>query len=147
MFDPRNELLNFIFDKDRSCFPAEEFSTIESLDMLVAIGLKTIIDKDTFLKCAWIVEGEQSIPKALKLFEYFNEHFAEFFDNNRGDFVRNLAEVCCVPAADGQSLGLCKFRDAGRLFVQNDNFIKDFQPFFSSNYIFVVKQLLRKIGT
>ena len=115
VLDPRNELLNFIFDEDRSCFPTEEFSTDESLEKLVNVGLKTNIDKDTFLKCALIVEGEQSLPKALKLFEYFNLHFAEFYDNNGGDFVRNLAEVCCVPTADG--LGLCKFRDAGKLFL------------------------------
>ncbi len=115
MLDPRNELLNFVFDQDRSCFPAEEFATDGSLHILEAIGLQTNVDKDTFLKCAWIVEGEQSIPKALKLFEYFNEHFGDFYDNNRGEFIRNLAEVCCVPAAEDGSLSLCRFRDTGKL--------------------------------
>lgn len=112
LFDPRNQLLDFVFDQDRSCFPAEEFTTESSLDILVTVGLKTEVDKDTFLKCAWIVEEEQSFSKALKLFEYFNEHFGEFFDNNRGEFIRNLAEVCCVPVVDG--LSLCRFRDAGK---------------------------------
>ena len=117
LFDPRNELLNFVFDQDRSSFPAEEFETEASLDILKTLGLRTTVDKDTFLKCAWIVEGEQSVPKAMKLFEYFNEHFGEFFDNNRGEFIRNLAEVCCVPAAEGQSLSLCRFRDAGKVII------------------------------
>jgi hypothetical protein len=113
VFDPRNELLNLIFDEDRSCFPAEEFATEESLSILETLGLQTAVDKDTFLKCAWIVEGEQSVPKAVKLFEYFNDHFGEFFDNNRGEFIQNLAEVCCVPTTEDQSLSLCRFRDAG----------------------------------
>jgi len=112
LFDPRIDILNVIIDEDRSCFPAEEFATEESLNMLKIVGLQTSVDKDTFLKCAWIVEGEQSVPKALKLFEYFSEHFEDFYDNNRGDFIRNLAEVSCVPAAQGQSIGLYRFRDA-----------------------------------
>ena len=117
LFDPRNELLNFVFDKDRSHFPAEEFDNNDALCKLVSVGLKTGVDKDTFLKCAWIIEGEQNIPKALKLFEYFNEHFAEFYDNNRGEFIRNLAEVCCVPTINDKVMGLCRFRDAGKLFL------------------------------
>jgi sacsin len=128
LFDTRNELLNLVFDKDRSCFPAEEFTSNNALDMLVAVGLNTKIDKDTFMKCAWIVEGEQSVPKALKLFEYFNDNFGDFYDNNRGEFLRQLAEVCCVPAADGQSLGLCRFRDAGKYTINCRSIIWFFGP-------------------
>lgn len=114
LFDPRNELLKTIFDTDSSCFPAEEFTSVSSLKMLEEVGLKNEIDKDTFLKCAWIVEEEQSISKALKLFEFFNENFGSFVDNHRGEFIQNLAEICCVPAAENQSISLCRFRDAGK---------------------------------
>lgn len=124
LFDPRNELLNKIFDINRSCFPAEEFESEESLKILEEIGLQTSVDKETFLKCAYIVEEEQNVSKALKLFEYFNENFGSFVDNHRGEFIQNLAEICCVPAAEGQSLSLCRFRDAGMFkFQQTDFFI------------------------
>ncbi len=114
LLDPRNELLNKIFDKDRSCFPAEEFDSEESLKILEEVGLQTSVDKDIFLKCAWIVEEEQNISKAIKLFEYFNENFGSFVDNFRGEFIQNLAEISCVPVTENQSLSLCRFRDAGK---------------------------------
>lgn len=114
LYDPSNELLNLIFDQDRSWFPCDEFE--ESSDILKELGLQSTVDKKTFLKCALVVEKEQSVTKALKLFEYFNEHFGEFFDNNRSEFIQTLAGICCVPSAlDGESLSLCRFQDAGKL--------------------------------
>ena len=113
LYDPRVELLSFMFDNDSSYFPAEEFGSEEALDVLKSVGLCTTVDKDIFLQCAWIVEGEQNISKAFKLFEYFGEHFGEFFDNNQ-EFTRQLAEVQCVPAeVDGstRAIELFKFRE------------------------------------
>ena len=126
LFDPRNELLKKIFDKDRSCFPVDEFETEDSLKILEEVGLQTAVDKDIFLKCAWTVEEERSISKAMKLFEYFNENFGSFVDNHRGEFIHNLAEISCVPANNNQSLTLCRFRDAGKfvsyLYLHPRNF-------------------------
>ena len=111
LYDPRVELLSTILDNDSSFFPAEEFANDKSLDILKKVGLCTKVDKDIFLKCAWTIESEQNISKSLKLFDYFGEHFGEFFDNNQ-DFTRQLAEVQCVPAeVDGGSLELFKFRE------------------------------------
>ena len=100
-----------IFDNDSSFFPAEEFANEQAVDILKNVGLCTKVDKEIFLKCAWIVESEQSISKSFKLFDYFGDHFGEFFDNNQ-EFTRQLAEVQCVPAeVDGGSLELFKFRE------------------------------------
>jgi len=111
LYDPRNEFFNLMFDSDSSCFPIEEFATEESLEILKSVGLKTTVDKDTFLKCAYIVEEEQSVAKSIKLFEYFSENFSAFYDNNQ-DFTSKLAEVRCVPAElDGDSTDLYCFRD------------------------------------
>ncbi len=113
LYDPRNGLLSTMFSKERNMFPAEEFSTPEGLKMLESVGLQTQVDKDTFLKCAWIVESEQDVQKAVKLFEYFADHFGEFFDG--ADFVRNLAEIRCVPAElEGESIELYRFREIGK---------------------------------
>ncbi len=113
LYDPRNELLRTMFNKELNMFPAEEFSTTEGLQMLESVGLQTQVDKDTFLKCAWIVESEQDVQKAVKLFEYFADHFGEFFDG--ADFVRGLAEIRCVPAEmEGESVGLYRYREIGK---------------------------------
>ncbi len=113
LFDPRNPLLNAVFDKDRSLFPAEEFETTKALDILETVGLQTKVDKETFLKCAWIVEEEQDVTKSTLLFEYFAENFGDFYDNNQ-DFTRNLSEVRCVPGEIDGQLGLHRFRETGK---------------------------------
>jgi len=107
----RHDLLVFIFNQDLSCFPAEEFASSESLNVLETVGLQTNIDKDCFLKCAWIVEREQDFSKAIKLFEYFSDNFGDFFDSNQS-FVRTLSEIKCVPAeVEGGSPDLFRFCD------------------------------------
>jgi len=117
LYDPRNKLLHTIFDKDRSLFPAEEFETTKALEVLESVGLQTKVDKDTFLKCAWIVEEEQDAKKATLLFEYFTEHLGDFYDSNV-DFIRNLAEVRCVPAEiEGEGSALYRFRETGKCYV------------------------------
>ena len=113
LYDPRNNLLQAIFDKDRSLFPAEEFGVPTALDILESVGLQTKVDKDTFLKCAWIVEEEQDVKKAALLFEHFAEHFGDFYDGNQ-EFTRNIAEIRCVPGeADGE-VALYRFRETGK---------------------------------
>ena len=115
LYDPRNNFLSLMFDKDPSCFPIEEFASEESLNMLSSVGLKNTVDKDIFLKCAWMVEAEQSLTKSMKLFEYYSEHFGEFYDNNQ-EFCEQLSEVQCVPAElDGDSLALYRFHDIGEI--------------------------------
>lgn len=113
LYDPRNQLLSTMFDKDRSLFPAEEFETAKALEMLESVGLQTKIDKETFLKCAWIVEEEQDVMKATLLFEYFAEHFGDFYDNSQ-DFTQNLSEVRCVPGEIDGQVALHRFRETGK---------------------------------
>uniref|UniRef100_A0A7S3QAL4 Uncharacterized protein n=1 Tax=Chaetoceros debilis TaxID=122233 RepID=A0A7S3QAL4_9STRA len=110
LFDPRNGLFSAIFDKDRSQFPAEEFASDNALNMLEEVGLCTEIDKDTFLKCAWIVEGELDVAKGSKLLEYFADNFDKFYDG--AEFVNKLAEIKCVPAElEGQRASLYRFAE------------------------------------
>lgn len=114
LFDPRHQLLGEIFDKDKSLFPAEECSSTKALNVLEIVGLQTKVDKDTFVKCAWIVEEEQDVDKAIVLFEYFTEHFGDFYDNNQ-DFTSTLGEIRCVPGEiDGEGVGLYRFRETGK---------------------------------
>lgn len=114
LYDPRNKLLSNIFDKDKSIFPIEEFKTTKALTVLESVGLQNKIDKDTFLKCAWMVEEEQDVEKATRLFEYFADNFGEFYDNNQ-DFTGQLAEVNCVPGEIDGQITLHRFRDTGEL--------------------------------
>jgi len=110
LFDPRNQFLRSIFDDDQTVFPSEEFLRDEWLVILSEIGLKSNVDKDTFLRCAWRVEEQENTSKAIKLFEYYSEHFAEFFDTH--DFSQKLADIQCVPAEfDGGPICLYKFRE------------------------------------
>lgn len=109
LYDPRNEFLDSMLEDDPTNFPAEEFLRPEWLDILSAVGIKDEVDKDTFLKCAWIVESENSTSKAMKLFEYYKENFADFFDQ---EFSRQLADVKCVPAKlEDEPLSLHRFRE------------------------------------
>ena len=102
-----------MFDKDKSLFPAEEFANTKSLEMLESVGLQKKIDKETFLKCAWIVEEEQDLMKASLLFEYFAENFGDFYDNNQ-EFTQSLSEVRCVPGEIDGQLSLHRFRETGK---------------------------------
>ena len=72
------------------------FNCESSLEMLSSFGLKKNVDKDIFLKCAWIVETEQCIPKALNLFKYYSENVAICHDSTQ-EFNRCLAQIRCVP--------------------------------------------------
>lgn len=124
LFDPRNELFSAIFDKDKSQFPAEEFASNNALEMLEEVGLCTEIDKETFLKCAWIVEGELDVAKASKLLEYFADNFDKFYDG--AEFVRSLAEIRCVPAElEGQRAALYRFAEIGKYILTSSNFDLD----------------------
>ena len=116
LLDPRNPLFASVFDEDRSCFPAEEFQREEWLEILTKVGLKTVVDKDAFLACAWKVEAEQSVPKAMELLAYYHDHFGDYFDSSQGEFGRTLACIQCVPAEmHGAQLSLYKFCDVGKL--------------------------------
>ena len=87
------------------------FNCESSLEMLSSFDLKKNVDKDMFLKCAWIVETEQCIPKALKLFKYYSENFADCHDSTQ-EFNRCLAQIRCVPAElEGNPMTLNRFAD------------------------------------
>ena len=110
LLDPRHSLLGRIFDNDTSHFPAEEFGSSKALEVLQQVGLGTKVDRDVFLKCAWIVEEEKSVEKGILLFEYFAENFGEFYDNNQ-DFTNSLCEICCVPGEFNGQMDLYRFAD------------------------------------
>lgn len=117
LFDPRHQLLSVIFDKDKSLFPAEEFVSMKALEVLESVGLQTKVDKDTFVKCAWVVEEEQDVDKATVLFEYFAEHFGDFYDNNQ-QFTSSLGEIRCVPGEiEGKGVALYRFRETGKFEI------------------------------
>lgn len=117
LYDPRNKFISAMFDNDSTCFPLEEFNCESSLEMLSSLGLKKNVDKDIFLKCAWIVETEQCIPKALKLFKYYSENFADFHDSTQ-EFNRCLAQIRCVPAElEENPMTLYRFADTGKYCV------------------------------
>lgn len=52
LFDPRVEVLKEIFGDEPDAFPTGEFAKEEWLHVLVDIGLKNKLDKETFLQCA-----------------------------------------------------------------------------------------------
>jgi len=110
LFDPRNDFLSLMFEDSQTSFPAEEFRSERWLEVLSVLGLKSRVDKDSFLQCAWRVETKGCTTKAMKLHEYYVEHFGEFMDGR--DFNQKLSEVQCVPAEIGGTLSLYKFRDA-----------------------------------
>ena len=52
LFDPRNEVLKEIFCDEPDAFPTGEFAEEGWLDVLVDVGLKNKLDRDTILQCA-----------------------------------------------------------------------------------------------
>lgn len=52
LFDPRNEMLKDVFVDEPNAFPTGEFAEPAWLDLLVDVGLKTRLDRDTILACA-----------------------------------------------------------------------------------------------
>lgn len=56
LFDPRNEVLKEIFGDEPDAFPPGEFGEQPWLDVLVDIGLRNKLDRDTILQCAKKVE-------------------------------------------------------------------------------------------
>lgn len=52
LFDPRNEVLKEIFGDEPDAFPPGEFGEEAWLDVLVDIGLRNKLDRDTILQCA-----------------------------------------------------------------------------------------------
>lgn len=110
LLDPRNKIFGCIFNRNQSVFPAEEFSTETSLNMLEMVGLSSKVDKDVFLKCARIAEEEEDTRKAQVLLEYFSEHFGEFMDNF--DFMQTIANIKFCPAVmGGERVKLYRFQE------------------------------------
>ena len=113
LFDPRNEFLHTIFDGSQNKFPAGEFRAEKWLAALSEIGLSNKVDKEIFLQCAWRVESEANVDKAMILHKYYSEHFGEFYDSSQ-EFSKKFADIRCVPAEnDDGHLQLCKFRETG----------------------------------
>lgn len=52
LFDPRTEVLKDIFGDEPDAFPQGEFAEDDWLDVLVDIGLRNKLDKETILQCA-----------------------------------------------------------------------------------------------
>lgn len=75
LFDPRTVVLKEIFGDEPDAFPAGEFGEESWLDVLVDIGLKNKLDRDTILQCAKKVRvsfflrsvctGRQSTPTGI----------------------------------------------------------------------------------
>uniref|UniRef100_A0A7S2UD61 U-box domain-containing protein n=1 Tax=Attheya septentrionalis TaxID=420275 RepID=A0A7S2UD61_9STRA len=111
MLDPRHEFFSLMFDDDQSKFPTEEFGSDEWLTILAKLGLKSTVDKDTFIQCALRVEAQESIQKAMELHKYYVANFGEFYDSNQA-FSGRLSGIKCVPADfDGSNRSLYKFSD------------------------------------
>jgi hypothetical protein len=103
-----------MFDDDQSKFPTEEFGSDEWLTILAKLGLKSTVDKDTFIECALRVEAQDSIQKAMELHKYYVANFGEFYDSNQS-FSGRLSGIKCVPADfDGCNRSLYKFSDVGK---------------------------------
>lgn len=52
LFDPRTKVFKDIFGDEPDAFPQGEFAEDDWLDVLVDIGLRNKLDKDTILQCA-----------------------------------------------------------------------------------------------
>lgn len=52
LFDPRNEVLKEIFGDEPDAFPPGEFGEEAWLDVLVDVGLRNELDRETILQCA-----------------------------------------------------------------------------------------------
>ena len=111
LLDPRNKFLYDMFDGSENKFPAREFKDEKWLTILSEVGLNNNIDKEVFLQCAWKVESQCNVEKAMQLLRYYSEHFGEFYDSTQ-EFSTRLAEIRCVPAEmDNEPLSLYRFQD------------------------------------
>jgi hypothetical protein len=114
LYDPRNPFFRDIFDGASAYFPADEYNTDESLDFLVCAGMIKQVDKDSFLKAALIVEEEESVPKAMVLWQYFSSCHNDFHDTTN-TFLPGLSRIKCVPAeSESAEVGLHYFSDVGK---------------------------------
>ena len=52
LFDPRTEVLKEIFGDEPDAFPPGEFGEEAWLDVLVDVGLRNKLDRETTLQCA-----------------------------------------------------------------------------------------------
>lgn len=52
LFDPRTEVLKEIFGDEPDAFPPGEFGEEAWLDVLVDVGLRNKLDRETILQCA-----------------------------------------------------------------------------------------------
>lgn len=52
LFDPRSEVLKEIFGDEPDAFPTGEFAEESWLDVLVDVGLRNKLDRQTILQCA-----------------------------------------------------------------------------------------------
>jgi sacsin len=93
-FDPRNDLLQSIFDDELSRFPSGIYLQPEWLDFLSKIGLVSEVTPDVFFECVAKVERDGAkqmkvrgfvdlvvVAKAERLLTYFKEeeHFTELY--------------------------------------------------------------------
>lgn len=62
LFDPRVEVLREIFSDEPDAFPMGQFAEEAWLDLLVDVGLRNKLDKDTILQCAKKVPPEGRDP-------------------------------------------------------------------------------------
>ncbi len=58
VYDPRNKVFYVVFG-DTPCFPTQEFAKPAWLDVLVELGMKTSVDRSTFIECAKQVENSR----------------------------------------------------------------------------------------
>lgn len=115
LYDPRIQFFRDIFDGASAYFPANEYcNTNESLDFLVCAGMINNVDKDAFLKAALIVEEEESVPKAIALWQYFSSCYDDLHDTTN-TFLSGLSRVKCVPAeSENAEVALYYFSDVGK---------------------------------
>ncbi|CAN0440222.1 unnamed protein product, partial [Ectocarpus sp. 12 AP-2014] len=104
LFDPRTVVLKEIFGDEPDAFPAGEFGEEPWLDVLVDIGLKNKLDRDTILQCAKKVESQRMEPlppavaeRAAVLMRHINSSAGEgeLYNN---DFLSKLSRLRFVPA-------------------------------------------------
>ncbi|CAM9971182.1 unnamed protein product, partial [Discosporangium mesarthrocarpum] len=103
LFDPRNDLLKEIFCDEPDAFPLGEFAEEGWLDVLVDVGLRATVDRDTFLECAEKVQSQRCEPLAPDvearacLLAGHLEELAWDGDFYNREFLTRLANTYFVP--------------------------------------------------
>ena len=104
LLDPSHELLKDIFGEDPQAFPEGEFASEPWLLILRELGLRSRIDKETFLECARKIEAQRAVPLAPAVGEQAARLLLCLQTGTGSDefysvgFTRSLASIACVPA-------------------------------------------------